>query len=365
MSLFQIDAGHEWRDTERQAFFLARELQKARFPSVLVVLPESPLQKKAVEAGLPTIPIKMGNGMGFPSVLRLAAAMRRRRCVLAHFHDAKALVSCSRAASLAKVPIRVLSRRADFADKSPRRFMKNIHAVIAVSEGVKNVLIRGGMPSRFVKVVPAGIDFSPFEGVQPRDFLRREFGFAAEDFLVGVVVHLEDEVGHRYLVEAAKILGDRAPKAKIIVIGEGSLRLEFDKSAHDFKAPGISYYLGFPDRLPQVLASLDAFAASSHLEGLNGSLLNAMASRIPVVAADVGGIPDIVVHRETGLLVPPRDPKSLAEAILKLYLDRTLASRLAEHGYAAVQQKYSAEAMARRIIEIYGRLASEKGVSLA
>ena len=155
MSLFQIDAGHEWRDTERQAFFLARELQKARLSSVLVVLPDSPLQKKAAEAGLPTIPLKMADGLGLPSVLRLASTMRRRHCVLAHFHDAQAFISCSRAAALAKVPIRVLTRRADFAEKSPRRLLKDVQTVIAVSEGVKNVLVRGGLPNRFIKVVPA------------------------------------------------------------------------------------------------------------------------------------------------------------------------------------------------------------------
>ena len=89
-----------------------------------------------------------------------------------------------------------------------------------------------------------------------------------------------------------------------------------------------------------------------------------MASRVPVVAAEVGGVPEVLVHRETGLLAHPRDPRSLAEAVLKLYLDRNLAARLAQKGQEAVRDKYSAEAMARRTIAVYERLARRKGVKL-
>ena len=77
-----------------------------------------------------------------------------------------------------------------------------------------------------------------------------------------------------------------------------------------------------------------------------------------------GGVTDVLAHRETGLLVPPWDPKSLADAVLKLYLDRSLAARLAQRGQEAVRERYSVEAMARRIIAFYDRLASRKGVKL-
>ncbi len=88
--------------------------------------------------------------------------------------------------------------------------------------------------------------------------------------------------------------------------------------------------------------------------------MDAMASRLPIVATQAGGIPEVVIHRETGLLVPPRDPQTLAQAILKLYLDKALASRLAQRGFEVVHQKFSAEAMAQRIIHIYERLAHRR-----
>ena len=178
------------------------------------------------------------------------------------------------------------------------------------------------------------------------------------------MAHLEDHKGHRFLIEAAKIVREQAPHVRIIIVGEGSLRMELDQQARNLHVDDIVYFLGFRDDVPRVLASLDLFVLSSHMEGLGSSLMDAMASRLPVVATQTGGIPEVVVHRETGLLVPPRDPQSLAQAILKLYLDKGQAARLAQRGFEVVQEKFSAEAMARKNIAVYERLAARKGITL-
>lgn len=365
MSLFHIDAGKEWRGGQRQALFLLRELRAKGWPSTLVVQPGSPLHEKAAAEGLPVYPLRMRSEGDLLAILSLARAMRRNKCVLAHFHDAHAAALGSAAAGLAKVPLRVISRRVDFPVKSKGKYIRHIDAVIAISEGVKSVLVRDGVPAQTIEVVPSGIDFEPFREVRPRDFLRREFGFADDDYLVGIVAQLEDHKGHRFLIEAAKILKGHAPKARVIIVGEGSLRMELDRQAHDLRVDDIVYFLGFREDVPRILASLDLFVLSSHMEGLGTSLMDAMASRLPVVATQAGGIPEVVTDRETGLLVPPRDPRALAEAVLKLYLDRGLAARLAQRGFEVVHEKFSAEAMAQRIIAVYERLAKQKGVVLA
>jgi len=128
---------------------------------------------------------------------------------------------------------------------------------------------------------------------------------------------------------------------------------------------GISFsFLDFREDVPQILGSLDLFVLSSYLEGLGSSLLDAMACRLPIVATNVGGIPEVVTHGETGLLVPPRSPKALAGAILKLYENRELAVQLAEKGFAQVHKKFSAEAMAGKVVNLYERLARKKGIQL-
>ncbi|MEW5902025.1 MAG: glycosyltransferase family 4 protein, partial [Acidobacteriota bacterium] len=85
---------------------------------------------------------------------------------------------------------------------------------------------------------------------------------------------------------------------------------------------------------------------------------------LPVVATRTGGIPEVVLHNLTGLLVPPRDPAELAQAILTIYRDRELAARLAESGFEAVRRKFSAEAMAEKIIDLYEKFATKKGIQL-
>ena len=368
MSLFHIDSGREWRGGQRQSFFLARQLKQKGYPFLFVVQPGSPLHQKAAEAELPIFPLKIRSELDLFAILRLARAMKRKKCLLAHFHDAHALAVGSRAASLAKVPLRIISRRVDFPLKknifSRRKYKKDVDVIIAISEGVKRVLIQGGVAAERIEVIPSGIDFSPFEQASSSDFLRREFSFAPDNYLVGIVAHLEDHKGHRYLIQATKILKEMAPKIKIIVVGSGSLRMELDKQVRELGVEDIVFFLGFREDIPQILSSLDLFVLSSYLEGMGSSLLDAMACRLPVVATFVGGIPEVVVHGETGLLVPPRNPSALAEAILKLYYNRALASRLGQRGFEVVHQKFSAEAMADRIIALYERLAARKKIRL-
>lgn len=368
MSLFHIDTGKEWRGGQRQSFFLVRELARKGYPVQFVVQPGSALHSTASEAKLPVISQKIRSEIDLVAALRLAISMKRKKCVLAHFHDAHSVAVGSMAASMAKVPIRVITRRVDFPLKknyfSRRKYSRNIDAIIAISEGVKKVLVDGGVDPSFIDVIPSGIDFSPFEKIFSSDYLHRELSFSSDDYLVGIVAYLADHKGHKYLIEATKILKEYSPKIKVIIVGEGPLRMELNKQTKESGVENMVFFLGFRKDIPHILFSLDLFVLSSHLEGLGTSILDAMACRLPVIATRVGGIPEIVTHRKTGLIVPPRDPSALAKAVLKLYNDRDLASRLGQKGYEVVHQKFSAESKADKVISLYKRLAKKKGIRL-
>lgn len=372
MSLFQIDAGKEWRGGQRQSLFLAKELKRKGLPFFFIVQPESPLHQKACEAELPVLPFKIRNEFDLLAILRLAWAMKRKKCLLVHFHDAHSAAVGSVAASLAKVPFRIITRRVDFPLKknyfSQRKYMKNIDAIIAISEGVKKVLVEGGVDPENVEVISSGIDFSSFEedssALTSKDYLHREFSFAVDDYLVGIVAHLADHKGHQYLIQATKILKQQAPKIKTIIVGEGPLSMELNRQAKELDVEDIIFFLGFRKDIPKILSSLDLFVLSSHLEGMGSSILDAMASRLPVVATKVGGIPEVVINGETGLLVPPRNPSALARAILRLYSDKTLASRLGQKGYELVHRKFSAEAMAEKVVRLYEKIGLRKWIKI-
>jgi glycosyltransferase involved in cell wall biosynthesis len=368
LSLFHIDAGKEWRGGQRQAFFLVQELWKRGYAVQLVTQPHSPLYQKASQAGLPVFPLRMKSEFDLGAIFRLGWEMRKRHCRLAHFHDAHGVAVGGTAARWAHVPLRFISRRVVFPLRrnsfSFRKYTKDVDAIIAISEGVKKVLLDSGVPFSLIHVIPSGIDFSPFEEPASRDFLRREFSFAADDYLVGMVAALEISKGHTDLIQASRILREQAPKIKVIVVGRGPLEIKLDKQARQMGVDDIVFFLGFRKDIPRILASLDLFVLSSRYEGLGTSLLDAMASRLPIVATRTGGIPDVVIHQETGLLVPPHNPEALAQSILMLYRDRNLAARLGQRGYEVVHQKFSAQAMAGKIIDLYERVGSTKRIPL-
>lgn len=368
MSLFQLDAGKEWRGGQRQSFFLAKRLKNLGCPFRFYVQPKSPLFIKAKAAGLPVFPIRVRNELDLAAITRLALAMKRKKCQLVHFHDAHAAAVGAAAASLAKVPLRIISRRVDFPLNknylSRLKYTKDIDLIIAISQGVKKVLMQSGIDSRKIKVIPSGIDYTPFEEAVDSDYLRQELSFAADDFLVGIVAHLADHKGHKYLIEATKILKGKAPKIKVIIVGEGPLRLELGKQVKATEVEDMVFFMGFREDIPQILGSLDLFVLSSKTEGMGSSIMDAMASRLPVVATKVGGIPEVVVNEKTGLLVPPKNPAALADAILRLYNDRSLAKSLGEKGFEVVHAKFSADGMAGKIVREYKRLAKKKGIDL-
>ena len=365
MSLFLVDAGREWRESQRQVLCVARELRKKNYPYHLVIEPGGELFRRASEEGLSTIGLPMHGRLAWLVRKGLVRHMRARGCKLAHFHETFGATLGLAAAATAQVPLRILSRPADSSPLEGRLPLPTIDAVIAGTDAIRSILIRGGVPEDRVEVIPPGTDFSRFTTLPPDDFVRKELGFGPEDFLVGAVLPLEDERGHEALLDAAAIVRGQAPKVKIIVLGEGSVRLEAPEGGAAPDMDNVRYFLGFMKEEARILPSLNMFVVFSHLDGLGGFLIEAMASGLPAAAADVGTARDLITHRESGLLVPPRNAKALADAILKVHFDRNLATRIAGRGQETVLEKYSAEAMARRIIGVYERRAHRKGVKLS
>lgn len=368
MSLFQIDAGKEWRGGQRQALLLAQELNRREYDSFLCVQPKSPLLQKAVAAGLPVFPLKIRSEIDLLAVLKLSMGMKKRKGVLVHSHDAHAAAIGLMAASLARVPLRIVSRRVDFPLHknflSRLKYGNKVDRIIAISKGVKKSLIMSGVNSKKIDIIPSGIDFSPHKEASSSDYLRKELSLSSKDYLVGIVAHLSDHKGHKYLIEAARLLREQAPSIKIIIVGEGPLRMELTRQVSSSHLENVVFFLGFREDIPRILNSLDLFVLSSFKEGMGSSLLDAMACRLPVVATKVGGIPEVVAHRETGLLVSPKNSRALARAVLSLYADKDFAAQLGQRGYEAVHEKFSAQAMAEEIIRVYEGLAVNKGLHL-
>jgi glycosyltransferase involved in cell wall biosynthesis len=220
-------------------------------------------------------------------------------------------------------------------------------------------LIDDGIPPDLISVVHSGIDLGRFENVPQRDY-RAEFGLDPDAVAIGNVAALVDHKGHRYLLDAVPSVLERHPNARFIVCGDGELREALRSQAARLGIERAVTFAGFRKDVPSLLGFFDIFVMSSHLEGLNTSILDALAMRLPVVGTDAGGIPEIIRDGQTGRLVPARDPGSLAAAICDLIGDREEARRLGEGGRRWVEEEFTCGRMVEGNLAIYRKLLAPR-----
>src|SRR5262249_57061591 len=149
--------------------------------------------------------------------------------------------------------------------------------------------------------------------------------------------------GQRYLIEAAHLVVQQIPDARFVILGEGELREHLEKQVRDHHLEKHVLLPGFRTDVVGCLKTFDLFVMSSVTEGLGTSLLDAMACSRAIVATTAGGIPEIVQDGVNGLLVPPRDAKALADAIIYALGDEALRARLGETGFARVRERVAVE----------------------
>jgi glycosyltransferase involved in cell wall biosynthesis len=225
-------------------------------------------------------------------------------------------------------------------------------AVIAVSEPVARSLdgFRGPIP----QVIPNGVTVTVEETAAAE--ARGELALDAVQPLVVHIGNIRPHKGHATLVAAAGELLRARPDVTVVSIGGEKHAGDLDRVHADAARLGLGDGLRFLGRRSDALsfvAAADVYVNPADVEGLPVSILEALALGIPVVATAVGGVPAVVRHGETGLLVQPREPHALAEGIQRLLEDRGLAARLAAAGRTLVEREYGLEPMVRSVEKIY------------
>ncbi len=354
--VLHVDSERSWRGGERQVLELMRR-QRARGDEPSLAAPGAgALAARAREEGFPLYLVPMRGTWDAASVFELARVHRELRPDVVHWHAARAHALGAMAALLAPGPKRVLSRRVDFlVRRSPGSrllYALPLDAIVAISEGVRAALIASGVAASAIRVIPSGIDLEPFEAPVDRGKVRTRVGIEPHEFLVLQVAALAPHKSQTDLLRAAAIVKQSRADIRFWVAGEGPLRAELEGEHRALGLGDVVRFLGFREDVHDLLRAADLFCVSSYLEGLGTSTLDAMAAGLPVVATRVGGIPEAVAHGETGLLVPPRDPGALAEAILLLAED---PGRRAAMGAAARvrARAFSADATEERTREVY------------
>lgn len=210
-------------------------------------------------------------------------------------------------------------------------FWRNDH-VFAVSEHVRRSIrypppfSRVRMPK--VETLYHGLDMAAVEGWQDADGVREEFGIDAGATLIGTIANFRPQKRHFILLEVADLVRRRIPSVRFLFVGQGPLEDAVKKRASQMGLEDVVVFAGFRSDVPRVLAALDVFALSSGWEGLSIALLEAMARGLPAVATRAGGVPEVIEDGRNGLLVPLNDPQSMAEEIVRVVENRSLAETL-------------------------------------
>ncbi|TMF33869.1 MAG: glycosyltransferase family 4 protein [Chloroflexi bacterium] len=234
-----------------------------------------------------------------------------------------------------------------------RQLTPQMDQLIAVSKSIEKKIAdehRTGAP---VRLIYNGVDLQQYDHQEPCCTLRDEYGMEPGSQIVGVVARLEPEKGHQTLIEAWPNVLRECPDAYLLIVGEGSRRDFLEQWAAAHKVAHRVIFTGRRDDVPAVTAALDVAVLPSWREAQGLSILEAMALSRPVVASDVGGIPEMIEDGVTGLLVDHDNPNALAAAIVRLLKDHAFADLIARAGHDLVHERFCVELMVKAIEGIY------------
>ncbi len=344
---------------------LIRRLDRSRWDvHVACVAAEGAWLPRVVESGatITSFPLTSFRRPGIVTHARAFARWcRERRLAVVHTSDLYMNIFALPAATMARVPVRIGNRREINPGKSAAHIaMQRVaysfaHRIVTNARAGAERLRREGVSPARVSVVPNGLDLGRFEPRPSRPARRR----------VAMVANLRPEKGHDVLIDAAPEILRAFPLTHFDIVGGGPLRDAMVARVADRGLSAAFTFHGYCDDVPGRLKASDMFVLPSRSEAFPNAVLEAMAAGLPVIASDVGGIPEVVSHERTGLLVPPGDPSSLAGAVTRLLRDASLADRIAAAGRADVAARYSFERMIDAFESIYLAELSRRGVPSA
>jgi glycosyltransferase involved in cell wall biosynthesis len=382
-SLFQVPAQNHERikllmmltnfnigGTERQVTDLALRIDLSRFELHLACMRNSgELLRELEPLQAPRPVFQIGRLYAIRTLwqaVRLALYIKRNLIQIVHSYGYYPNVFAVPAAKLARASVVIASIRdkGDVLTPFKRRLQKLVcrlaDCVLVNAEAIRETLIAQGYRPDNIVVIRNGVALPSCGERQKGAALRQALGFDPSTPVVMVFSRLNRMKGVEYFLDAAAMVASRIPVAQFLIVGDGASRPELEKyAAHLGLAERIAF-TGFRTDGRDLLLGVSVSVLPSLSEGLSNSLLESMASGVPVIAARVGGNPEIVEDGVSGFLVPPRDAVALAGAIITLLEHRELASRFGEAGRRRVAELFSMERSVGEVERLYQRLVETR-----
>ncbi|MFT5765243.1 MAG: glycosyltransferase involved in cell wall biosynthesis [Saprospiraceae bacterium] len=338
MKVLHFSSAKTWRGGEQQIAYLLMELRKLNIEQYVLCVANSSMEAFCIKEKFQFTRYKKRASIDPVPAIKLSKIVRQHHIDLVHIHDAHAHTFACISATFCglKAPL-VLSRRVDFPIRSGflSRWKYNhpaIKAIICVSAFIKQVIEKDIRESAKIKVVHSGIDISKFH-FQKNNILKTEFGIPLTSPLIANVAAIAPHKDYFTFVDTAAIILQKRPDARFLIIGgDGGEERAIRDYILQKKLSNKIQFTGFRKDIPEVLPGLDVFLFTSKEEGLGTSLLDALACKVPVVATNAGGAPEIIEHDKTGLVAEVKNSAQLAEHVLTVLDDEVLRNRLVGNG---------------------------------
>jgi glycosyltransferase involved in cell wall biosynthesis len=323
LTLLYVDTEHFWRGGQEQLFSLMQGMQERGHTVCLASPDDAPLGQRAREIDIQTDAFEQRNEMSLRAFVRLRRILRKRRFDVIHFNTPRAIVAGSLMGRLEGVKVSISSRRVNFPLKSWFSRLKYNwlqDGIITVSDTIRETLLSGGVKASLIQVIYEGVDLHWIDCQQP--------------------------------------VGDRLGNGNLVVgtVADGELRARLHRLTEELKIASHVSFTGFRSDCEALMKHFDVFCLPSRSEGLSSAILSAMANRLPVVATNVGGIPELVVNGQTGLLVEPDNPPQLAGALSRLLDSRELRRQLGHEGRRRIESHFTLDRKLDETESLYRRL---------
>ena len=360
--------------SERNISQLLAGIDKDRFELYVACLTSIKLAENVRDPSAPIIDLH-GDGIYTLGGLKNLALLRRlvhekKISLILTYHESSDFYGLA-LSHLCRIPV-ICSRR-DMGFKTRRRHRlayrlvgRYFNSVIAVSDAVKKEVVkRHWFPENRIVTIYNAISANEYGKTNDGIAIRAKMGINPNRPIVGVVANIRRVKGHQYFVQAASIIHKRHPEVEFLVIGYDMIKdgYSIPQLKQHGEQVGISqnlHFIGGRTKIASLVSLFDVAVLPSLSEGFSNVILEYMASSKPVVATNVGGNPEIVVHGETGLLVPPADSDALASAILSILEDKDMESKFGMAGRKRVEERFNLDVMLRNYENLFEEVINSR-----
>ncbi|WP_179376239.1 glycosyltransferase family 4 protein [Winogradskyella wichelsiae] len=360
MRLIQFTASNGWRGHEQKIIYLYEAFKaEGHVEDQWIVCPiDSELYRIATEKEMQVIPFeyKSEYSLSYAKTFKKLAKEKRATVIFIHSSKAHTLAVLSHFIYGMKVPLvlcRTLIKRVDtnFFRKWKYNY-KGIKKIICVSQPVVESLKFAVKDHSRLSVIGSVTDINKFQKQAPTGLLHKEFNISEDYKLIGNIAEFTGFKDHYTWVDTVEILAkENAFKAKYILVGKGSMEQDIKNYVDEKGLTEHIIFTGFRRDVPEILPEFDLFLFTSNNEPTGGVLLESYACKVSIVAADAGGISEVIVDGETGLLAKVGNPKDFASKVTLLMNDKALQDRLTTNGYQYLLDNFTKSVIAKKMFD--------------